>query len=158
MRCMILPLMLFAIACQPATTELTDAQKAEVEQSVRAALPEAIASWYDQASIDDYIGHHSDWAGSPWGCSGCESLDGLSTYAQDYWNRWDIDSYEDGEVGVMVLGPHAAVAKFSSNVAMTDTTGTHREWRFDQAWLMVREAGQWKLMVAKNTGRRTDTE
>jgi hypothetical protein len=156
---MMLPLLLVVFAaCQPATMELTDEQKAEIEQSVRAAVLEAWASWYDQADIDDYVSHHSDWAGSPWGCSGCETLEGLGTAVQDYWNQWDIDSHEDGEVDVMVLGPDAAAAKIISNIAMTDTAGVHREWQYNQAMLMVRENGQWKLMVAKNAGRRTDME
>lgn len=159
MRRMILPLMLLVfVACQPAAMEMSDAQKAEIEQSVRAAVLEAWASWYDQAAIDDYVSHHSDWAGSPWPCGGCETLDGLRTYVQDYWNRWDIDSHEDGEVGVWVLGPDAAVAKLVSDVSMTDTAGVHREWQYNQAMLMVREAGEWKLVVAKNAARRTDTE
>ena len=71
-----------------------------------------------------------------------------------FWNRWDFDSHEDGEVGVWVLGPDAAVAKLVSNIAMTDTAGVHREWQFNQAMLMVREAGEWKLVVAKNAPHR----
>lgn len=156
MRRTILPLVLLAaVGCQPATMEMTEEQRAEVEQSVRAAVLEVWASFYNE-DIAAYMDGHSGWAGSPWGC--CETFDGLSTYAQDFWNRWDIDSHEEGEVSVMVLSPDAAAVRFVAEIARTDTTGVHQEWRWDQAMLMVREAGVWKLVVGKNTTSRTDTE
>jgi hypothetical protein len=93
--------------------------------------------------------------GSPWGQA---SLDDLSAFVQNYWNRWDIESREDGEVRVLVLGPDAAAVRMASDLAVVDTAGEHRQYRWDQRAVMIREDGKWKLLVANNYSRRTDIE
>ena len=65
MRCMILPLMLLvAAACQPATMELTDAEKAAIEDEISALendLTASVVGW----DLDTFLSFFSDdlsWA------------------------------------------------------------------------------------------------
>ena len=133
-------------ACQPATTELTDAQKAEIE----AAVLEASVAYTDVFHAEDsdgYMSYNSDWAGTPWGC--CETLDDLRSSVQTDWDRWDFESFENGEMEVMVLGPDAAAVAFTQMQVRVDSAGVRRETAHKLAFIWVRDAGQWKLLVAK---------
>ncbi len=133
-------------ACQPGTIELTDEQKAEIEQAVVEASI-GYTEAYHAEDVDAYMGFASDWAESPWGC--CETLDGLRSFITNHWERWDFESFENGEMSVMVLGPEAAVVAFTQTGVQVDTAGVRLETVTDLAFVWVREAGQWKLLVGK---------
>jgi hypothetical protein len=145
----LLPAMLVAVvACQPATMEMTDGQRAEVEAAVTQAAAEYNAQWRGQEDLDGYIAYASDWAGTPWGC--CQTLDDLRTMATSSWERWDIESVEDDEMKVMVFSPDAAAVTSTGTSVRVDTAGVRQDQTFHIATLWVREAGQWKLLIAKN--------
>jgi len=133
-------------ACQPATTELTDAQKAEIEAAVLEASV-AYTEVYHGEDVDGYMSYSSDWAGTPWGC--CETLADLRSFAQTEWDRWDFESFENGEMKVMVLGPDAAAVAFTQMQVRVDSAGVRQETAHELTFVWVREAGQWKLLVAK---------
>ena len=143
----------FLAACQPATMELTDEQKAEIEEAVLEASTEYTRVFHAE-DIDGYMNFASDWAESPWGC--CESLDGLRSYVTDTWDRWEFENLDNGEMKVMVLGPDAAVVAFTQTRVRVDTNGDEREMASDLAFLWVREAGQWKLLIAKQYNHPVD--
>jgi len=144
-RRMILPLMLLVVACQPATMELTEEQKAEIETAVLEASVAYTEVFHGEDS-DGYMSFASDWAGSPWGSA--ETLDELRTGVQAQWDRWDFE-FENGEMKVMVLGPDAAAVTFTQEQVRIDSAEVRQETAHKLTFVWVREAGQWKLLVAK---------
>jgi hypothetical protein len=145
----------FLAGCQPATTELTEEQKAEISQEVEQAFAAFWSSFHQEADIAELISYASGWAGSPWGC--CGSLEAARSYGQQWWARLDHESVDDGDMSVMVLGPDAAAVRMISDVVTVDSAGVRWEGTYDQAAVMVRETGQWKLLVLKNTMTQSDT-
>ena len=132
-------------ACQPATTELTEEQKAEIEAAVVEASV-AYTEVYHGKDFDGYMSFNSDWAGSPWG--GAETLGELRSGVQAEWDRWDLE-HENGEMKVMVLGPDAAAVTFTQVQVRIDSAEVRQETAHKLAFVWVREAGRWKLLVAK---------
>jgi hypothetical protein len=154
-RRLMLPMIALAIvACQPAAMELTDAQRAEVEQAVRQTVSDYLESWCTQEDLDGHMAYYADWAGAPF--AGFESVEAIQAFAVSTWELWHTETFELGEVDVKVLGPDAAAARGSYYV-IEDSLGVTRV-RQDHDWthLWVREAGQWKLLLAKVESRRTD--
>jgi hypothetical protein len=151
---MILPVtLLVAAACQPTTMVMTDAQRAATEEAVREAALAYNAAWRAQEDVDAYVNYASDWAGTPWGC--CETLDDLRAYATRVWERWDIESAENGEIKVMVFNPDAAAVTFTGTATRVDTAGVRQDRTNHIAELWVREDGEWKLLIGKNYARTT---
>jgi hypothetical protein len=153
MRRMILPLMLIVVACQPAAMELTEEQEAEIEESVIQAVKAYGEAWAAEGDIEDFMAHVSDWT-VPW--TGFESLDAAKQMIQSLWERDDFGSSEY-EFDVRVLGPDAAAVKATRVSAVTTAGGVSQEQTEDFAGVWVREDGQWKLLVIRQYGRRTDT-
>jgi len=65
----------------------------------------------------------------PWGC--CETLDDLRSFVTSYWDRWEFESFDNGEMKVMVLGPDAAVVAFTQTGVQVDTAGVRQETATD---------------------------
>ena len=150
----VLSLVFLATACQPATTELTEEQKAQIAAAVMEASA-AYTAVHHAEDLDGYMSYNSDWAKSPWGC--CATIDDLRSFILAQWDRWDWESWETGEMKVMVLGPDAAVVDFTEMQVQVDTAGVRRETANELAFLWVREAGQWKLLVAKQHSQPVGT-
>jgi uncharacterized protein (TIGR02246 family) len=126
---------------------LTEEQKAEIADAARQAATQFKASWVAQEDLDTYVSYHSDWAGVPG--SNWESLDTFRSFLSGYWAANDWEEREKGEMEVLVLGPDAAAVKGTDVVAVTDTTGAVREFTQDWAYVLVREDGRWRILVAR---------
>jgi len=151
MHRMILPLMLFAIACQPATMELTDAQKAEIENAVRQVDSEFHATWSAREDIDAYMSYMSDWSStSPFGD---ESLDALRTRVSAWWGAQSSVTIDRGEKRVLVLGPDVAAVEGTNVRVATDTTGVTRERTGTYTRTWIRQNGEWKVFAQKGYSR-----
>lgn len=134
-------------ACQPATTELTEEQKAEIEEAVAQAAIAHGDAWRAQEDIDEYMSYASDWGFVPWRY---ETPEDWRSGTLSFWERWDWVSHEDRDVQVLVLGPDAAAVQMLGVGVLRDTVGLtlDRTSHVKQVW--VREAGEWKLLVARN--------
>ena len=143
----VLSLAFLATACQPAATELTEEQKAEIEEAVAQAAIAHGVSWRAQEDIDEYMSYASDWGFVPWNY---ESPDDWRSLTLRFWERWDWESHENRDVQVLVLGPDAAAVQMIGVGVIRDTAGVavDRTSHIKQVW--VREAGEWKLLVARN--------
>ena len=128
-------------------SELTEEQKAEIADATRQAATQLYASWVAQEDVDTYVSYHSDWAGVPW--SDEESLDTFRSWLSGYWEANDWEIRERGVMEVLVLGPDAAAVKGTDVVAVTDTTGAVREFTQDWAYVLVREDGRWRILIAR---------
>jgi hypothetical protein len=137
---------LLAAGCQPATTELTDAQKAEIEEAVKQASTDLWAAWVAQEDVDEYLSHTSNWV-VPWG--GFASVDALRSSILGTWERQNWEIRDLGEVEVLVLGTDAAALKATAVCVVTDTAGTAQELTQDYAGVWVREDGHWKLLMSR---------
>jgi hypothetical protein len=134
-----------AAACQPATTELTDAQRAEIEQAVIQAYQGYWNVWTAQESVDDYMGYFHDWAVSP--LDGFESIAAVRAETLELWayyHSWDV---ELGETRVLVLGPDVAVLEGASVSVVTDITGIAMELTQRSSWVWVLRDGQWRIVT-----------
>jgi ketosteroid isomerase-like protein len=134
-----------ATACQPATTELTDDQKAEIEQAVTQAYEGWWNAWAALENIDDYMGYFDDWSVSP--LSGWESSDALRSGSLEFFDEhrsWEI---ELGESRVLVLGPDVAALEGTAVSVVTDTSGTAAEWTQRLTTVWVLRDSQWKMLT-----------
>ena len=145
-RCALAVLSLaFLAACQPATTELTDAQKAEIEQAGIQAYQGFWNAWTAQQSVDDYMGYFHDWAVSP--LDGYESIAAVRSEALELWAYYLSWEVELGETRVLVLGPDVAVLEGTSVSVVTDITRIVMEWRQKSSWVWILRDGQWRIVT-----------
>ncbi|MDH3292258.1 MAG: hypothetical protein OEO20_15165 [Gemmatimonadota bacterium] len=137
-----------AAACQPATTDLTEAQRAEIVAAVSQVATDNWRAWLAQEDVDEVLSVSSDWAGTPW--SGTSSLDQMRSDMGLHWDRWDYDQDVEYDWDVWVLAPNVAAAKMTTDYVRTDVSGTVQEWTVNWATVWVLEDGAWKMLLAKN--------
>jgi len=135
----------FLAACQPAATELTDAQKAEIEQAVIQAYQGYWNAWSAQESVDDYMGYYHDWAVAP--LDGYESVEAVRSGTLESWAYFLSWEVELGETRVLVLGPDVAVLEGVSVSVLTDITGMVLELTQRSNWVWVLRDGQWRIVT-----------
>jgi hypothetical protein len=130
-------------ACQPATTELTEEQKAEIV-SAASQLAANVLTGFDNEdpSVLDY---YSRWLEYP--SVGYPSLDEMpAAFQRSWWDRWENRRSEMGEITARVLGPDAVLVYHTDVSTATDTTGTNFQQRWIGRQLCVRENGEWKIL------------
>ena len=137
--------LVFLAACQPATTELTDAQKVEIEQAVIQAYQGYWNVWTAQESVDGYMGYFHDWAVSP--LDGFESIAAVRAETLELWAYYRSWEVELGETRVLVLAPDVAVLEGTSVSVVTDITGLVMEWTQRSSWVWILRDGQWKIVT-----------
>lgn len=143
-----------AAACQLATTELTDAQKADIAEAVKQAARDYRESFWARENMDEFMSYNSDWAGSPF--SEFDSLDELRSSGSSTLEAWDTETLEWGDMDVIVLGPDAAAVKGSYYIVADSAGITRVRQDYDWADVWVRQAGQWKVLVVRYAVRRSD--
>ena len=147
MRRMILPLMLLiAVACQPATMELTDAEKAAIADTVRQVSAEKAAAW-DSQDAERFFGYFADWSAFP--MAGWQSLDAYRAEIDSFWPRFSSWVSNRTEVRTMVLSRDAVVLEGRQVAPVTDTTGASGEWISLYTELWVRDDAGWKVIMGK---------
>ena len=151
MRRMILPLLLLvAVACQPATMELTDAQKAAIADTVNALHTESIDAW-------SAGGHHrgmADYLQTPEFTFALEGqlIHGFAALhdAADSWlANLASQTITRTESQTTVLAPNVVCIMEQGIGAKTGTAGvTGPELPFARTAIYVRHDGEWKLHFA----------
>ena len=152
-------LLVLVSACQAPPPEMTDSQRAEIENAVSDAATAQQNDWIAQEDMDTYISHHSAWGLGVW--PGVNSLDDLRTQQTTNWERWDYE--QTGplvEWEAQVLAPTVAAVRSSFQLTRTDTTPDAvdpvRVFDVDQAQVWVLEGAGWKLLVAKEKWTRAN--
>jgi hypothetical protein len=149
MRHTILPALAFfiaAVACQPTSTELTDAQRTAIADTVRQVNADSWAAW--QESGEPYLDYVSDWSIAP--VVGFASMEEYVSSIRDLWaglSRWDA---ELGETRVLVLGRDGAVLEGTAASMVTDTSGNTQEW--------TTQAGDWKVLLTRFDNQVRDVQ
>lgn len=147
----VVSLAFLATACQPATTELTEEQKAEIETAVRQVDLDFQTTWQAREDIDAYMSYVFDWSSiSPFGD---ESVDNLRTRVLAFWGAQATVTFDRSEPRVLVLGPDAAGIEGTNVRVATDTAGVTRERTsiFRRIW--IRQNGEWKLFAGTGFAR-----
>ncbi len=136
-----------AVACQPASTEFTEEQKAALADSVTQLSGEMQRAFDNKdAAYFDYI---SDWTTSS--AVGNRYREAARSFVQD--NVWanNIQTSESGQTRTRVLGPDAVVVERAQVNIVTDSTGETREYDVLLLQLWVREDTGWKAILYQFT-------
>ena len=144
----VLSLAFLATACQPATTELTEEQKAAIADTIRQVNNELNAA-INARDVDSWLLGLSDdirW-GMTYGYGSLANIEGMlrPALAAAADTEWGMDW---GEPAVRVLGPDAAVLWGTYTVRGSAGVRTHT------TLVYARVDGEWKIVH----GHSTDAE
>ena len=146
---LVFPIAVMLTACQPATIELTEEQKAEIEAAVRQVVDEMYAG-AREADIERVL---SLWREQDGLCLMGTTLRSCPEVLEEYRQAWSPDREErlerqefDGEViRVMALSPTVAVmARTTEESRGYYTTGDVTRTRGVAFSVYVLENGEWK--------------
>ncbi len=145
MRRSILPAVAFsiaAVACQPASTEFTDEQKAAIADSVTRLSAETQRAFDNKDAA--YFDYFSDWTTSS--AAGNRSREAVRSFIQESIWANNTQTSEPGQTRTRVLGPDAVVVERAQVNIVTDSTGD-QEWDAVLFELWVREDTGWKALL-----------
>ncbi len=134
-------------ACQPATTELTDAQRAAIADTVTQLTDQLLSltgdadAWMDLFSTGQELRYVQNGV--------ILSRDDLESEMTAFVGACEEQSWAWDDVHVVVLGPDAAAVTATYHGAYTDTTG--QTFTFDEivvTYASARSDGTWKIVQA----------
>jgi uncharacterized protein (TIGR02246 family) len=140
-----LSLAFLATACQPATTELTDAQKAAIEEEVRQVWDDMGDAWNarDFDRVRPFLADDLRWGISPWPFLTMEEIE---PEFRAYLSGISETTLEDEDSFVRVLGPDAAVYSWTSHETVVDVNGVSSSVRTAGTFVWARVDGVWKVV------------
>ena len=144
-----------AVACQPASTELTEGQRAAIRDTVQQVL----AGMADPLRALDADRIRALYADEP-----VVALNGV--ILEDFDARFELTRQWLGSlrrvegshrnVHIEVLGPGAVVVTKNDDVTWTDTTGAEGEWHSAWTGVLRRIDGEWKIIYGHESVRLPD--
>ncbi len=146
MKKIVLPALAFcvaAIACQPASTELTDEQKAAIADSVTQLSAEMQRAFDNHDAA--YFDYFSDWMTSSAARRRAYEQE-RSAILENIWPN-GAQTSESGQTRTLVLGPDAVVVERAQVNIVTGSTGETREYDALLSELWVREDTGWKALL-----------
>jgi len=136
-----------ATACQPATTELSEEQKAAIADSVTQLSAEMQSAFDNEDAA--YFDYFSDWTTSS--AAGNRSLEASRSFVRESVWANNTQTSESGQTRTRVLGPDAVVVERAQVNSVTDNTGEIREYDVLLSELWVREDIGWKALLYQFT-------
>jgi uncharacterized protein (TIGR02246 family) len=140
-----LSLALLVTACQPATTQLTEEQKAAIEEEVRQTADDLNDAWIAR-DFDRFRSFFADdlrWAMSPMPFATMEEIEpGVRAYVSGISEI----TLEDEDSFIRVLGPDAAVVGSTSHETVVDVNGVSSSVRTAGTFVWARVDGVWKVV------------
>ncbi|MFC1639976.1 lipoprotein [Gemmatimonadota bacterium] len=149
-------------ACQPATVELTEEQKAEIAAEVSALQAEwdtvYVAHLYDRA--------RSIWTNSPetgWAASGNArwgaDMAGTGDRFRAFWNTIDSAEFTRNETRTFVLAPNVAYVMQRLAVILTDTAGVvYPEGTGAYTYVWTKQDGEWRIQFGHSSQLVSQTQ
>ena len=140
-------------ACQPATSELTDADRALIEDALRAAHAEAAAA-VNELDVERFLSFFAsgeDFAFAELGKIE-RSWSAFSDTTRAHWGVLaSVESFEWGELQIQILSKNAAVVTTSFDFSASDTAGN--QFTASPTWTAVwlEQDGQWKMINVAET-------
>jgi uncharacterized protein (TIGR02246 family) len=139
----------FLAACQPATTELTEEQKAAIAAEVDSVVSQWWAAW-NAMDFDHGMSFFEDAGETAWAGDGQlhYSVSGIDGYYRPLFaglQRQDITSISSRTI---VLAPDVVYTIRNVNVAQVDTAGIAQpEFPYAETIIWVKQNGEWKVLV-----------
>jgi uncharacterized protein (TIGR02246 family) len=142
----------FLAACQPATTELTEEQKAAIVDEITRLCDESLNSirQLDQAGWLAYFRDSEDVTYA----EGGEVFRGRSALAEHLRTVWaPFAGFEGdwGELNIQVLAPTVAVVTSRFDFTGVDTAGNETQFYGTWTGVWVEQDGEWKMVNAAET-------
>jgi len=136
-----------AVACQPASTELTEGERAAIEDTVEQLMVELV----DAGRALDFDRIRAAYAESPVSVIDgviIEDFDAHFELARGFFESLQTLDGSYRNVHLEVLAPDAVVVTRNDDIFWADTTGTEGE--FHTAWTGVfrRIDGEWKIIYS----------
>jgi len=151
---MILPLLLLVFAaCQPATMELTDAEKAAIADTVDALNSEWLMA-LEAADIDRALTYHHQGPNVAWGYEGemVFGSDAIANTWRPYFATMESQDFTVQELRVEVLAPTVACINQVLTGTTTDTAGVtspESVCAITTVWLL--RDGEWKMYFGQES-------
>ena len=136
-----------AVACQPASTELTEEQKAAIADSVTQLSAEMQRAFDNKDAA--YFDFFSDWTTSS--AVGNRFREAGRSFVQDSIWANNTQTSESGQTRTRVLGHDAVVVERAQVNVITDSAGETREYDVLLLVLWVREDTGWKALLNQFT-------
>jgi hypothetical protein len=136
-----------AIACQPASTELSEEQKAALADSVTQLSAEMQRAFDNRDAA--YFDYFSDWTTSSAAGSRAHEQN-RSALLENNWPN-NTQTSQSGQTRTLVLGPDAVVVERAQVNIVTGSTGETREYDVFLSELWVREDTGWKALLYRFT-------
>ncbi len=136
-----------AVACQPASTELTEEHKAALADSVTQLSAEMQRAFDNKDAA--YFDNVSDWTTSSAVGNRFHEA-GRSFLEESIWPN-NTQTSEPGQTRTRVLGADAVVVERAQVNIVTDSTGETREYDVLLLELWVREDAGWKALLYQFT-------
>ena len=136
-----------AVACQPASTELTDGQRAAIKDTVEQVMVELA----DAGRALDFDRIRAGYSEGPISVTNgviIEDFDARFELTRDFFESLRTLDGSYRNVHLEVLASDAVVVTRNDDILWTDTTGTEGE--FHTAWTGVfrRIDGEWKIIYS----------
>lgn len=142
-------------ACQPATTEFTEEQKAQVEAEIRALMPEFMSAWED-ADVERGFGFWLESAEMGYANRGNVRFgyDQLVEAVRAGFERTASQTFDISEMRVMALAPDVAAVFMKFIHTRTNVDGeTSPEDQGVSLMIWVKRDGVWKALWAHESSR-----
>lgn len=145
-------------ACQPATTELTEEQKAEIAAEVNALQAEWDAAWvvadYDRAMSYWTQSSETGWATRGWAFLGAEDFVEADDGARAFWRTIARAEVTRSEARTFVLAPNVVYVMERMASIITDTAGVVApEQSIANTYVWIFQDGEWKIHFAHGSAR-----
>ena len=135
----------FLAACQPATTELTEEQKAGIADTV-TRIVRGIMEAAEALDHEKHIAPFSDELVSADNGSVTTNWDSIRVADREFMRSMSSVEGTFGEMFVEVLGPSAAVVTAPYEATLIDTTGTRMHVAGAGTYVFAQVAGRWRII------------
>jgi hypothetical protein len=139
----------FVTACQPATTELTEEQKAAIAAEVDSVVSQWWAAWnamhFDHGMSFFEDARETAWAGDGQLHYSVAGIDGHYRPLFTGLQRQDVTPISSRTI---VLGPDVVYTIRNVNVGHVDTAGIAQpEFPYAETIIWVKQNGEWKVLL-----------
>ena len=159
MRRVVLPLMLMALGCRPATQEFTEEQKTAVAQEVAHAY-DAYAAAVRTLDADACLRLFQQGDDLTFAENGAvtRSWSGVADVVRRTWPLFaSVTSFNWGKLNTQVLTRDVAVVTATFDFAGTDTTGAAVEFHGLATHVWLNTDGGWKIVNGTETYPRPES-
>jgi ketosteroid isomerase-like protein len=144
--------LVFLAACQPATTELTEEQKAEIAEELTRLYAESVSP-INQLDAEGWLSYFQDSEDLTFAANGgfFKSYSAFADTVRAHWAPLASGEIDWGNLNIQVLAPNVAVVTSVFNYAGTDTTGGTVSVSGTWTAVWVEQDGDWKTVNVAET-------